>query len=270
MTRIKVIHDTDEVVITPLFRERQFVFDSKLVFVVMPFGEPWSDRVWDALQRIIQGYGLRAERADNRHGPVITEDIWRGVVEARVVLADVTSWNPNVFYELGICHTLGKDVILITQPSARLPFDTQGFRHIIYSDNPSGIKLLEEEIPQKLDYYLKKVTHYKDTLKKVKKPKSKEAINLAWKEISKNWDPPLPSASVNKDARSQAGALKKRMKEYVYGLSEGEAKTLVSEIRKEWPDDLESQKNPDKVQQVFEKVTQILNEWRVRYSAKIY
>ena len=131
---IKTISGSEEVTVVPIFRERGFVFDDKLVFVLMPFGEPWSDRIWEALQRIIIGLGLRPERADNRHGPVVTEDIWRGIVEARVVLADVTGWNPNVFYELGVAHTLGKDTIMITQPIARLPFDTQGFRHAIYSD----------------------------------------------------------------------------------------------------------------------------------------
>ena len=49
--------------------------------------------------------------------------IWESINRARIVIADTTTRNPNVFYEIGICHTLGKDVILITQDSEDVPFD---------------------------------------------------------------------------------------------------------------------------------------------------
>jgi hypothetical protein len=262
---MKIIND-QEIIATPIFHERGFVHDHKLIFVLMPFGEPWSDRIWDAIQRIITGLGLRAERADNRHGPVVTEDIWRGIVESKIVLADVTGWNPNVFYEIGISHTLGKDVILITQPSARLPFDTQGFRHIIYSDNPSGIKLLEKEIPLKIDYYFHRKIGYKNN--KTSKKLNKKDILDSWNAITKNWDPPLPSLEV-KDLRSTVGALKKRMKQYVYVLSEPDAKSFVLEVRKVWPDNLESRTSTTEIQNIIEQITTVLNEWRNRYSEKL-
>ncbi|MBA7576186.1 hypothetical protein ES708_18023 [subsurface metagenome] len=233
----------------------------------MPFGEPWSDRIWETIQRIIKGKGLRAERADNRHGPVVTEDIWRGIIEARIILADVTGWNPNVFYELGISHTVGKDVILITQPSGRLSFDTQGYRHIIYSDNPAGIELLEVEIPLKIEYYLtkKRTQRYN---KPSNRPPSKKEINNSWNAITNNWDPLLPPMET-KDLRSTAGALKKRMKQYVYVLSEPESKELVLEIKKHWPNDMNKRKNVDDVQLIIENITSLLNEWRTRYSTKL-
>ena len=49
---------------------------------------------------------------DNR--PII-EDVWRCTNEARILIAELTGRNPNVFYETGIAHTVGKEVILITQ-----------------------------------------------------------------------------------------------------------------------------------------------------------
>lgn len=140
--------------INPIFHERNFVFDKKLVFVLMPFSEPWSDKIWEKVTQIIVAKGLRPQRADNRYGAIITEDIWTGIMEARLVICDTTGWNPNVFYELGIAHTLGKHVILLTQPTNHLPFDTQGLRHFIYTDNPDGIRKLEAELPQWIDYCL--------------------------------------------------------------------------------------------------------------------
>lgn len=259
--------ERDQIAVSPIFHDREFVYDDMLVFVLMPFGEPWSDRIWEAIQRIIKGKGLRAERADNRHGPVVTEDIWRGIIEARIILADVTGWNPNVFYELGISHTVGKDVILITQPSGRLPFDTQGYRHIIYSDNPAGVKLLESEIPLKVEHYLtkKQIPKYSDNNNR---SQSKKEIDNSWNAITNNWDPILPSLATP-DLRSTAGTLKKRMKQYVYVLSESESKELVLEIKKHWPPDFDKRESIEDVQLVIETITTILNEWRNRYSTKL-
>jgi len=158
--------------VEPIFHERRFVFDKKLVFVLMPFSEPWSDRIWEKLKEIIESKGLRAERADNRYGAIITEDIWAGIMESRLIICDTSGWNPNVFYELGIAHTIGKHVILLTQPTHHLPFDTQGLRHLIYTDNPNGMRKLEKELPQWIDYCLSKKVHIGRI--SIKKPKIKK------------------------------------------------------------------------------------------------
>jgi hypothetical protein len=254
--------------ITPVFHEREFVFDESLVFVVMPFGEPWSDRVWELIERIIKGYGMSPERADNRHGPVVTEDIWRGIVEARIVLADVTGWNPNVFYELGIAHTLGKDVVLITQPSARLPFDTQGFRHIIYSDNPAGVKLLEDELPKKLDHFLKPPAGRRRRFSGATTSiGTKKQILASWFAVSNGWEPELPPVETG-DTRSQAGALRNQMYRYAHVFSEDEAKQLVGDIRKVWPTDFSKCNDIEQAQAIVREATTVINRWRAKYAAR--
>ena len=258
----------DTLEVSPVFHEREFVFDKSLVFVLMPFGAPWSDRVWAHLQRIIKGHGMNPERADNRHGPVVTEDIWRGIVEARIVLADVTGWNPNVFYELGISHTLGKDVVLITQPSARLPFDTQGFRHVIYSDNPAGVSLLEDEIPKKLDHFLQApATRRRKSAGGATPTGTKKQIRASWLAVANGWEPELPPVDAG-DARSQAGALRKQMYRYAHVFSEDEAKELVGDVRKIWPDDFAQMKDADKAASVVQEATTVMNQWRARYAER--
>lgn len=167
---IEGIEKVKTIQIQPIFQKRQFVFDDKLIFVLMPFSEPWSDRIWAKLKEILESNKLKTERADNRHGPIIMEDIWCGIMEARIIICDTTGWNPNVFYELGIAHTIGKPVILLSQPTQHLPFDTRGFRHLFYTDNPDGMKKLEKELPQCIDYYLsQKVTTKKISIRKPKK-----------------------------------------------------------------------------------------------------
>lgn len=64
-----------------------------------------------------------------------------------MIIADVTGRNPNVMYEIGIAHTLGKTVILLTQEVHDIPFDFRGYRHIDYADNVDGFAKLERELP---------------------------------------------------------------------------------------------------------------------------
>ena len=86
-----------------------------LVSVMMPFGAEFSP-VLKALQQAADALKLRCVRADDIwvHHHVI-QDIVDLIAKAKVVVCDCTGKNPNVFYEIGIAHSLGKDVILITQ-----------------------------------------------------------------------------------------------------------------------------------------------------------
>jgi hypothetical protein len=55
------------------------------------------------------------------------------IIEADVLLSDITSGNPNVFYEIGLAHALGKPVIFLTQDlPASAPVDIRQFEFIQY------------------------------------------------------------------------------------------------------------------------------------------
>lgn len=113
----------------------------------MPFREAWSDRIWTKLIRpVCSSISMRAVRADDLYGRDIMEDIWAGITRARIVIADITARNANVFYELGLAHTVGKDVILLTQAVSDIPFDLNRFRHIIYADNLDGYEVLQKQL----------------------------------------------------------------------------------------------------------------------------
>ena len=108
----------------------------------MPFRETWSDRIWKMIRDECAKLGLKAVRADDLYGQDIVEDIWMSILQARIVIADITSRNPNVFYELGIAHTIGKRFVLLTQDVLDIPFDLNRYRHIIYADNADGYEKL--------------------------------------------------------------------------------------------------------------------------------
>jgi hypothetical protein len=85
--------------------------------------------------------------ADNVYavGDVMSQ-IWDGINKAGVIVADLTGRNENVFYEVGICHALGKRVILLAQNINDVPFDLRSLRVIIYKYTPGGARELEKRL----------------------------------------------------------------------------------------------------------------------------
>lgn len=115
-------------------------------FVLMPFAEALLPIYDDHITEVVNRLGLSCLRADRifSNRPIM-DDVLDSVHRARLVIADLTHANPNVFYELGICHALGKDVILITQ-DAEVPFDVRHIRHIRYEFTPRGMRSFEDSL----------------------------------------------------------------------------------------------------------------------------
>lgn len=97
-------------------------------FVIMPFGDGFDDIYKEVYAPVITSVGLEPLRADEIYDnqPII-QDINHSIHSAKVILTDVTGRNPNVNYELGAAHALGKEVIIITAKSEDVPSD---YRHI--------------------------------------------------------------------------------------------------------------------------------------------
>src|SRR5262249_44770150 len=73
-------------------------------------------------------------RADHLSEPGrITSQVIQLLVEADLVIADLTANNPNVYYELSCRHALGKPVIHMAYDETRLAFDVHDNRTIFYS-----------------------------------------------------------------------------------------------------------------------------------------
>jgi hypothetical protein len=74
---------------------------------------------------------LRVVRADKITQPgMITKQVLEYLMKSRLVVADLSYHNPNVFYELAVRHATGKPVIHIKRLSDSLPFDNKDFRTI--------------------------------------------------------------------------------------------------------------------------------------------
>ena len=128
-------------------------------FVIMPFSNTVSctEKEWtwifeNVFKPAVEGAGLDYEcrRSVATRGNIVAS-ILEELNDAYVVLADLTDRNANVFYELGIAHSTGKKVILISQSADDIPFDIKAFRHIIYEDNLDGYDVLRKELKKAIN-----------------------------------------------------------------------------------------------------------------------
>jgi tetratricopeptide (TPR) repeat protein len=138
-----------KLIINPVFNRREVEMDENMCFVLMPFSSDLKPIYEDSIRPTVEKVGLKCLRADEIFDVrEIMEDVWEYICRARVVVAELTGRNPNVFYELGIAHSLGKEVICIAQTLDDIPFDIRHRRHIIYTYTPRGVKQLEQQLEE--------------------------------------------------------------------------------------------------------------------------
>lgn len=126
------------------------VIDPALASAMMPFDLSFNP-VYDSIRGASENVGLRCRRADDiwEHAAII-QDVVSLIDRSRIVVCDCSGRNPNVFYEAGIAHSLGREVILITQSEHDIPFDLRHLRHIRYLNNAEGRAALTEALQSRM------------------------------------------------------------------------------------------------------------------------
>ena len=69
-----------------------------------------------------------------------------------MIVADLTGKNANVFYEIGMAHTVGKRSVLISRDIDELPFDLKHLRVIHYANTPVGLAALYSELQESIRF----------------------------------------------------------------------------------------------------------------------
>lgn len=117
-------------------------------FIMMPFADPLGSYYDKVYKPAIEKAGLTPVRADAEIFGTgkIMDQIWTGINSAKVLVAELTSRNPNVFYELGLAHALQKPVVLVSSNETDVPFDLHHIRVIYYdvTDPFWGNKLIDK------------------------------------------------------------------------------------------------------------------------------
>lgn len=146
-----------EVPTEKLITFRPSVFDvpskpqqDKLVSVMMPFS-PQFNGTYDAIKKVTDHMKLDCKRADDIwENPEILQDIFELIFCAKVVIVDFSGRNPNVMYETGIAHTLGKQIIPITQSISDIPSDIAHHRALQYYPTGDGYRDLSNKLYKRL------------------------------------------------------------------------------------------------------------------------
>ena len=125
-----------------------------LASAMMPFDTGFN-AVYEAIQQASSNAGLRCRRADDIwENAAIIQDVVALIDRSRIVICDCSGRNPNVFYEAGIAHTLGREVILITQSEHDIPFDLRHLRYIRYLNNTEGRAALTQSLQARMQTLL--------------------------------------------------------------------------------------------------------------------
>lgn len=135
-------HD-NKVTVEPIWGEpiRRSQFQSD-IFMVMPFRERFNGIYTDVIRPVTAELNMTIKRGDEFHSTrgSIMQEVWAALNACKIVIVETSDINANVYYELGIAHTLGKPAILITQTTdvQELPFDIRHLRFVVYADTEEG------------------------------------------------------------------------------------------------------------------------------------
>lgn len=121
-------------------------------FVLMPFSEEFDDVYRIGIKEACDKAGAYCERVDEQiYSERILDRVYNQIAKADIVVADMTGRNPNVFYEIGYAHALGKLTILLTQNADDIPFDLKHFPHIVYG---TKISSLRDNLEKRVKYFI--------------------------------------------------------------------------------------------------------------------
>jgi hypothetical protein len=135
----------------PMFGKPRRLEKAPHLFVLMPFTARLRAVYDGPIKAACRSLRLSVERADDIFSASeVVDDIWTAIVNSGALIADCTERNTNVFYEVGIAHTLGKPVVLISQEKDDVPFNLSYVRYIEYSMSPTGLRKLESALRRTL------------------------------------------------------------------------------------------------------------------------
>lgn len=135
-----------DMLLTPVFQNRKFTRKERTCLISMPLEAYWSETLWVHVRTTLQAVGIEAIRAEPLFVSGKLEESWTFLNEVEALIADLTYKHPDVFYQIGIAHTLGKPVFLISQHARDIPVDLQQFPHKVYNNNIPGLRELAEAL----------------------------------------------------------------------------------------------------------------------------
>lgn len=125
---------------------RKVDIDTQLVFVLTPYIRQ-EEQTYNIIKKVCTDVGLKCSRGDEvyRDNNILSH-IVSEIIKAKLIIVNINGRNPNVFYELGICHTIGKPVILLSLNKEGIPFDIISKNIVFYKDDMELASKLKNEL----------------------------------------------------------------------------------------------------------------------------
>lgn len=147
--------------VNPIFKARDLSLDPNMCFCVLPFSKERLEIFDEIIKPALEdNFDINVIRSGNIFEPNlnIMETIWTYINQSAFVIVDLSEKNPNVFYELGICHTLGKPVITLCDQESydkdyegKLPFDISAINTIFYKNSGAGPQKMVQQIVKNVE-----------------------------------------------------------------------------------------------------------------------
>ena len=109
------------------------------VTCLMPFNRQYN-RIHECIKEVCRANDCQCHRSDDKYTPnSILKYTMELILKSQVIIAVLDGRNANVYYEVGIAHSIGKTVILVNNVSRfkDTPFDIKGNRIVLYKDIPN-------------------------------------------------------------------------------------------------------------------------------------
>jgi nucleoside 2-deoxyribosyltransferase len=119
----------------------------------MQFSNEYNELFEEVIKPVTEKFGYECIRADEYYTRTpILSDIINSIKDSTAIIAEITPDNPNVFYEIGYSHAIGKPTILLCDKKReKLPFDLSGFRTLFYENTIAGKKKVETSLMKYLE-----------------------------------------------------------------------------------------------------------------------
>ena len=117
-------------------------YNKKNIFVIMPFNSDFDDTYKIGIKETLENLGFVCFRADEiiHSRDIMCVGVCKPIQEAAYVVADLTTKNANVFFELGLAYGFEKEVLLLAKTTDDIPFDLRGMNSIIYNGSISTLR----------------------------------------------------------------------------------------------------------------------------------
>ena len=117
------------------------------IFVLMPFANEFLDVYVLGIREVAEKLGFTVDRADDiEHNGNILDLVQQKIRQADILIADMSTRNANVFYEIGFAHAVNRPTVLLCRNTDTVPFDLQSINYIKYA----GIVDLRERLEKRL------------------------------------------------------------------------------------------------------------------------